>query len=582
MNFGGKDYKIAVWDKDVSMPKSGVLVLDTETTLIEGASVPSLVTTQLYFGTDTVYYIRQDDLAPFFKLVKDNVLVFHNAPFDIEVLCKALDDKNLFHDHIDNSRLHDTQIMWKLFHLATVGYVPHKSSLAFLIEKFFQIELEKDTDIRCNFEQFLGKDIHQIPGEFLEYGAKDVVATYELHKTLAMRVATISNKGMLTLPIQVAGAVALNRIYLRGIGFDLDKKEVLEERLNGRLERIGDKLATYGWARGIPGSNDAYENIVRYLGLNLPTTESGMVSSKEEDLAPYKDKSDFIKNYLDYHSIEKTISFTKNIKTERVHPRYSLLKNTGRTSCTGSKQGACNIQQLPRDGEVRSLFIPKDGCKFIITDYTAIELSALAQVTYSLYGFSKMRELINEGRDLHKYAASRIYNINEDEVDKSQRLLAKILNFGLGANMSHITFVEYAKQFGVELTEDESFKLKNSWVKIFPEMKKYWNLGGEFGATYTHTTLTGRVRNNCSYTAYLNTSFQGLAADGAKLALYYLDHKKVDIVAFVHDEIVSEVPTHLVEEKLALQEDIMIRAMRQVIPDVEVRVESQVEDKYCK
>lgn len=558
------------------------VIIDTETEMAEFTNTPRLALIQAYWGGDSVYIIPRKHLPAFMEQCRNARLVFHNAPFDVDVLCRELNNVNYFHPWIDASKIKDTQIMWKLVHLATNGYVPRRSSLKYLAEHLFQIELEKDGEVRHNFGQFLETDETQIPQEFINYACKDVLLTYKLYKYLDMQTGTLGDRRELSQPIQVAGAIALNRIYKRGIGFDLDAKENYIQKSGKQLEKLADKLSVYGWARGIPGSKEAYERAIQWLGINLPKTESGDISSKEEDLLKYKEKHEFIRSYLDFHALEKTRSFVANISARRVHPRYNLLMNTGRTSCTGSKEGACNIQQLPREGKIRGMFVPKEGHSFIITDYSAIELSALAQVTYRQFGESKMRDLINSGRDLHKYAASQIYKIPEHEVDKSQRLLAKILNFGLGANMSHNTFVEYAKGYGVKLTSDEAYKLKNAWVKIFPEMKKYWDLGGEFGTKYTHTTLTGRVRADCTYTAYLNTGFQGLAADGIKIAMYYLDFQGVDVVAMIHDELVSEVPNSLVDKYVAIQENIMIKGMRQVIPDVEVKVETQIAKQYCK
>lgn len=580
MEFAGNVYNIARWTDNV--PYKSEVVIDTETTFVDGPHTPKLVLFQAYFDGDTAYYVKKCDLPAFFDKYKRATLIFHNASFDVEVLCSYFKDRNFFFEYFDQGRIKDTRILWQLYHLAVEGYVPHRSSLAFLMETIFQIELEKNADVRHTFDQFLSVNEDDIAKEHMEYALKDVIATHMLYKKLSLYVGEIGNAQQLSHDIQVAGHLALDRIYKRGIGFDLNRANEFKQKLEKRIDKIGDKLAIYGWVRGIPGSKEAYSRNIERLGICLPKTENGDVSSKEEDLLPYKEKHEFIRSYLDYHSLEKTKSFIDNIKTPRVHPRYQLLKNTGRTSCTGSKHGACNIQQLPRDGEIRSLFVPKEGHSFIITDYTAIELSALAQVTYSQFKESRMRDLINEGRDLHKYAASQIYKIDEKDVDKSQRLLAKILNFGLGANMSHKTFVDYAKGFGVDLSEDEALDLKTKWTRIFPEMKKYWDIGGEFGSTFTHSTLTGRIRAKASYTAYLNTGFQGLAADGAKIALFYLDKEGVDTVAFVHDEIVSEVPNENIDHCLEIQETIMVKGMRQVIPDVEVRVESQVANHYCK
>ena len=56
------------------------------------------------------------------------------------------------------------------------------------------------------------------------------------------------------------------------------------------------------------------------------------------------------------------------------------------------------------------------------------------------------------------------------------------------------------------------------------------------------TTLTGRVRGRVGFTQARNTPFQGLAADGAKLALFELIRDGYRVVAFVHDEVVIELP----------------------------------------
>ena len=96
------------------------------------------------------------------------------------------------------------------------------------------------------------------------------------------------------------------------------------------------------------------------------------------------------------------------------------------------------------------------------------------------------------------------------------------------------------------------------------------------------TTLTGRKRGNTTYCAEKNTPFQGLSADGAKLALYNLDREGFKVVGFVHDEIICEVSTEESEEKLVIQERIMIDSMRSVIPDIRISVDSMISERYCK
>lgn len=90
-------------------------------------------------------------------------------------------------------------------------------------------------------------------------------------------------------------------------------------------------------------------------------------------------------------------------------------------------------------------------------------------------------------------------------------------------------------------------------------------------------TLTGRIRAGADYGESRNTPFQGLAADGAKVALWRLLMAGYKVVAFVHDEVVVESPEERVEEAVKDVSRIMIESMEEVlwklIP-VEVKVET--------
>ena len=223
------------------------------------------------------------------------------------------------------------------------------------------------------------------------------------------------------------------------------------------------------------------------------------------------------------------------------------------------------------------MFKAEEGNTFLITDYSAIELSTLAQVLYDEFGESVMRDKINAGLDLHRYYASVLFGVEESKVEKWQRQAAKAANFGFPGGLGIDTFIEFSKGYGLDISRDEASNMKKVWFDAFPEMKKY--LDGEKGYVWTRT---GRLRNNTTFCAEKNTPFQGLAADGAKLALYNLMDEGFKIVGFVHDEIITEVPENQVKELTEKQEKIMIDSMKVVVPDVKVGVETTVSERYCK
>lgn len=96
-------------------------------------------------------------------------------------------------------------------------------------------------------------------------------------------------------------------------------------------------------------------------------------------------------------------------------------------------------------------------------------------------------------------------------------------------------------------------------------------------------TLTARLRASASFCARHNTLFQGLAADGAKIALWRLWRAGYRIVNFIHDEVLIEVPA---DSDLKQHADevrrIMIEAMREVVPDVQIKVACAASDRWYK
>lgn len=94
---------------------------------------------------------------------------------------------------------------------------------------------------------------------------------------------------------------------------------------------------------------------------------------------------------------------------------------------------------------------------------------------------------------------------------------------------------------------------------------------------------TGRIRADCAFTELSNWPFQALASDGAKLALYDLERAGLRVVAFIHDEVLVEVPEANDYRDVADQiSGIMIAAMRRVCPDVQIKTEAAVMYRWTK
>lgn len=584
------DYEIKIWNGE----KLGTeICIDTETDLAPFYTRDhNLVTCQAYDGSGTVFFVPKKLVRRFLNVNKNAVLIFQNAPFDVGVLGK-ITGMNMWYEKYDNNLIRDTKILYKLYVLAAIGEVPYKSSLKDICLKLLNRNIDKNEDVRCTFEQFLGWPIGDIPEEHLKYAADDAVHTFDAYKKLLYLISDHDKYNtLLSHDIQVKGDWALDCIYKNGIGFDLSAKADLVESATKELDVLQDRLAMWGYVRGKPGINGIFEDILKTLGIydKLPKTATGKPSSASDDLDKFR-TIPFIDDYLEFNALEKAISFIKDIHTDVVRPKYNVLLNTGRTSCSGAGNGAVNIQQLPRLGGIREVFIPKkEGNVFVDIDYSAIELSTLSQVLLTLYGHSRMAELINAGADLHYATATSIYNKPKKDITKEERQFAKIPNFAYPTNMAPSTFVDYCKPMGINITEQEAADVKEAWLAAYPEIRKYFSepnkhVDGQshWGKdTYEHYTLTGRKRAACTYTAFLNTGFQGLAADGLKLAMYEITKAGYEIVAEIHDQIVVECSKEEAEKVMSEVSKIMVEQMRKVVPDVDVKVEGNIIERFTK
>ncbi len=96
-------------------------------------------------------------------------------------------------------------------------------------------------------------------------------------------------------------------------------------------------------------------------------------------------------------------------------------------------------------------------------------------------------------------------------------------------------------------------------------------------------TLTGRLRGRVGFSQSRNTPFQAIAADGAKLALWGLYRAGFRSVAFVHDEVLIELPRSANHTEEARRIDrILCESMRQLTGSIPVACEYALSDRWYK
>lgn len=105
---------------------------------------------------------------------------------------------------------------------------------------------------------------------------------------------------------------------------------------------------------------------------------------------------------------------------KRIHPSFNLTNVvTGRTSCQNP-----NLQQVPREKDVRGLFNAPEGRLFFEADYSQLELRIAAHYAQE----PAMLDIYRHGGDIHTTTAKLMTGGREPT--KEERGRAKAVNFG--------------------------------------------------------------------------------------------------------------------------------------------------------
>ncbi len=243
-------------------------------------------------------------------------------------------------------------------------------------------------------------------------------------------------------------------------------------------------------------------------------------------------------------------------RTGRLYPKYSQIgAANGRLSCSEP-----NLHAIPKTEEFRSCFIPDNGYKLIIADYSQIELRIVAEISQD----KRMIDAYQKGEDLHRLTASLITNKAMFYVSDEQCLIAKAVNYGLIYKMEAEELKDFsADNYGVSISLQEAQKFIRVFFSAYQGIAQ-WHEDFDFHSYGVTRTLGNRRRVWNSYymntTNLLKTTIQGTTADILKKALCIHERIKntgIKIIGCIHREIIMEAP--IMETDAAIQ--IMLKSM---------------------
>ncbi len=405
---------------------------------------------------------------------------------------------------------------------------------------------------------------------------KKALAIYRLRKVLLKELEE-NNQLKLLNEVEIPLSYVLGEMEFSGILVDQDLLKILKDDLKKRLDILEETI--YELANKKFNINSPKQlGEVLFVDLGLETgkkTKTKNYSTNVEVLTKLVDEHPVIPFILEYRQLAKLYStYIEGIENSifndgKVHTIYTqALTATGRLSSLEP-----NLQNIPIKTEegrqIRKLFIPRAGYKFIGADYSQIELRVLAHM-------SKSKQLLkdfNDDHDIHDETAKKVFNV--EEVTSEERRKAKAVNFGIIYGMGSFSLAE-----DLGITRPEAQDFINKYFLVYPDVKtfleKQINSATDLG--YVETILNRRryipelnspvfpIREFGKRTA-MNAPIQGSAADVIKVAMIKLDdylkenNLKSKLLLQVHDELILEVPYYEEEQIKKALKEIMEQAL---------------------
>jgi DNA polymerase-1 len=275
-----------------------------------------------------------------------------------------------------------------------------------------------------------------------------------------------------------------------------------------------------------------------------------------EALAP---EHEIVRQALEYRQLTKlkgtyvdALPAQIDARTGRLHTSFNQAgAATGRLSSSNP-----NLQNIPMrtalGREIRAAFIPREGWKLLVSDYSQIELRLLAHLSDD----PLLLEAFRNGEDIHTRTASEVLGVAPMLVTPEARREAKAVNFGIVYGISGFGL---AQQLGIPRADAEKY-IKNYFAR-------YAGVRAFIDRTIAEVRLSGVTRTlfdrerpipdinsrNANARGFaertaVNSPLQGAAADLIKLAMVRIDAQltaggyRSAMLLQVHDELVFECP----------------------------------------
>ena len=499
----------------------------------------------LFFSKEETNYIIKKLT---FLMANHSNKIFHNSGFDLLFLYK--------YGIVCNNLYADTMIMHYLLDSGSKNY-----GLKYLVWKVLgKGGYEQDYTSVSSDRSARGIDTKLL----LTYNCHDAYATYLLYKKTEEEIQQLFPKLLvcmrkLILPLQLV----LIETTFHGLRLDVDYIKFLDQKYKFELEQVKKELYSIVGMEFNLNSTKELANIL-YNKLKLPlnfVTDSNKPSTDFKTLNLLKGNK-FVDLLLDYRKKQKLIStyFSSFIKAADkqniIHPKFLIFGTvSGRLSSYDP-----NCQNIPRNSEIKNMFIARDNHVLVECDFSQIEYRMWCHYCQD----NKMKQDIENGFDIHRLVASKVFNISMDQVDDEKRKIAKFTVFGA-------MYGRGAKSIALEhkISEQQAENILKFFFSLYPRanlwLKQIVALAKQRGYL---ETFFGRIKRfpginsdifsirSASEREARNFVLQSTAADytlfRAVLLKKHMEQYDSRLVLTVHDSLIYEIPETKVEEAVSV------------------------------
>ncbi|NBD09579.1 DNA polymerase I [Corallococcus silvisoli] len=425
-----------------------------------------------------------------------------------------------------------------------------------------------------------------------DHGPEEVAAAYAVRADAARRLAPelwreleLGGLAELARTLELPLLPVLARMEREGVKLDVAELARTSEHVDVEVKA---KEAECHQAAGHVfnlGSNPQLAQVL-YEEQKLPILKRGKTgpSTDQEVLEKLAEEhgSVLARALIEYRGLSKLKSTyldtlpTLVAKDGRIHTTYHQAATaTGRLSSSDP-----NLQNIPirteLGREIRRAFVADAGHQLVSADYSQIELRLLAHIAED----PVLIDAFRNDEDIHSRTAAEIFGVEPKAVDREQRRVAKMVNFGIAYGLS-----AHGLSTRLGISQESARDVIERYFTRYAGIRQYLEDTVEKARKVGFVeTLDGRRRlmgdllsknrgvAQAAERAAINMPIQGTAADLMKKAMLAVDaalrQEKLQarVLLQVHDELLFEAPDAEVETVKALAVKCMAAVAQLKVP----------------